>query len=45
MYCGFDLDGFLSLFPENCEYNDHLIVELFHKIFLHEKKHKKYNVN
>lgn len=45
MCSGYDLDEFLSLFSENCEYNDHLIVELFHKIFLREKKHEKYNVN
>ncbi|KAL6416887.1 hypothetical protein ACFW04_013004 [Cataglyphis niger] len=31
---GYNLNRFLSLFTEDCEHNDRLIVRLFHKIFL-----------
>lgn len=38
MCIGYDLNQFLTLFTENCEYNDRLIVHLFRKIFHRENK-------
>lgn len=35
---GYNLSQFLNLFSDDCEHNDRLVVELFCKIFLRNKK-------
>jgi len=38
MYNGYNLKQFFNLFEINYERNDHLIVKLFHQIFLYNKR-------
>ena len=40
---GYELNQFLTLFTDNCEHNDKLILQLFRKIFLRRKKKKREN--